>query len=49
MTGLDRPIVFQELEAPIFQDHLAHEGGKIVIPKHRPPLTLGIIPGTHFC
>ena len=28
--------------------HLAHEGGKVVIPTHRPPLTPGDILGTHF-
>jgi hypothetical protein len=27
----------------------AHEGGKVVSPKHRPPLSPGNIPGTHFC
>jgi hypothetical protein len=27
----------------------AHEGGKVVSPKHRPPLPPGRIPGTHFC
>jgi hypothetical protein len=27
----------------------AHEGGNVVSPKHRPPLTPGNIPGTHFC
>jgi len=27
----------------------AHEGGKLVIPTHRPPLPPGNIPGTHFC
>ena len=27
----------------------AHEGGKVVSPKHRPPLPPGNIPGTHFC
>jgi hypothetical protein len=26
-----------------------HEGGKVVSPTHRPPLTPGNIPGTHFC
>jgi hypothetical protein len=26
----------------------AHEGGKVFIPTHPPPLTPGIIPGTHF-
>jgi hypothetical protein len=28
---------------------LAHEGGKVVSPTHRPPLTPGNFPGTHFC
>ena len=28
---------------------LAHEGGKVVSPTYRPPLTPGKIPGTHFC
>jgi hypothetical protein len=27
----------------------AHEGGKVVSPTHRSPLTPGNIPGTHFC
>ena len=27
----------------------AHEGGKVVSPTHRPPLTSRNIPGTHFC
>jgi hypothetical protein len=28
---------------------LAHEGGKVVSRKQRPPLPPGNIPGTHFC
>jgi len=28
---------------------LAHEGGKVVSPTHRPPLPPGNIPGTHYC
>ena len=28
---------------------LAHEGGKVVSRTHRPPLSPGNIPGTHFC
>jgi hypothetical protein len=28
---------------------LAHEGGKVVSPTHRPPLPPGNIPGTYFC
>jgi hypothetical protein len=27
----------------------AHEGGKFVSPRHRPPLPPGIVPGTYFC
>ena len=27
----------------------AHKGGKVVSPTHRPPLSPGNIPGTHFC
>jgi hypothetical protein len=27
----------------------AHEGGKVVSPTHRPPLSPGNIPGTHLC
>jgi len=27
----------------------AHEGGKVVSLAHRPPLSPGNIPGTHFC
>jgi len=27
----------------------AHEGGKVVSPRHRPPLHPGNIPGTYFC
>jgi hypothetical protein len=26
-----------------------HKGGTVVSPKHRPPLSPGNIPGTHFC
>ena len=27
----------------------AHDGGKVVSPRHRPPLPTGNAPGTHFC
>ena len=39
ITGLDRSLRFQEVEAPKFQ-----EGGKVVIHTHRPPFTPGNIP-----
>jgi hypothetical protein len=32
-----------------FSRQSAHEGGKVVSPMHRPPLTPGIIPDAHFC
>ena len=37
-TGLDRPIILQEVEAPRMNRKLAYEGGKIVSPTHRPPV-----------
>jgi hypothetical protein len=49
ITGLDRPLGFQEAEAPRMSRQSAHEGGKVVSPTHRPSLTPGKIPGTHFC
>ena len=41
----------QEFEAAWISRHLTHEGGKVVSPMHRLPLTPppGDIPGTHFC
>jgi len=35
-TGLDRPLGLQEFEAPRISRQSAHEGGKVVIPMHRP-------------
>jgi hypothetical protein len=49
ITGLDRPLAFQEVEAPRISRQSAHEGGKVVSPTHWPPLPTGNIPGTHFC
>jgi hypothetical protein len=49
ITGLDRPLGLQEVEARRISRHLAHEGGKVVSPMHRLPLPPGDIPGTHFC
>jgi len=37
-TGLDRSWGFHEVEAPIFQNNLPHEGDMAVSPTHRPPL-----------
>jgi hypothetical protein len=36
--GLGRPLGLQEVEAPRISRQLAHEGGKVVSRKHRPPL-----------
>jgi hypothetical protein len=49
ITGLDRPLGLQEVEAPRISRQSAHEGGKAVSPTHRPPLLPGDIRGTHFC
>ena len=38
ITGLDRPLGFQDVEAHRFLTQSAHEGGKVVSPTHRPPL-----------
>jgi hypothetical protein len=38
ITGLDRPWVFQEFEAPIFQDSQHMKVVRSVSPTHRPPL-----------
>jgi len=49
ITGLDRPLGFQEVEVPRISRQSAHEDGKVVSPTHRPPLPPGDIPGTRFC
>jgi hypothetical protein len=36
---LDRPIGFQEVEAPRISRQSAHEGGKVVSPTHRAAFT----------
>jgi hypothetical protein len=38
MQSLDRPLGFQEVQAPTISRHSAHEGGKVVSPMHWPPL-----------
>ena len=38
-TGLDRPWRFQEVESSQISRQWAHEGGKVVSPRQRPPLT----------
>jgi hypothetical protein len=50
ITGLDRPLGFQEVEATRISRQSAHEGGKDVSTKHRPPFTpRGNIPPTQIC
>jgi len=41
------PEVSRKLRLPDFVT--TQDGGKVVSLKHRPPLPLGNIPGTHFC
>jgi hypothetical protein len=38
----------RELKFPNYMT-TAQDGGKVVSPKHRPPLHPGSAPGTHFC
>jgi len=39
----------QKVETPGISRQSVHEGGKVVSPTHRSPLTSGDIPGTRFC
>ena len=48
-TGLDRLLGFQEVEATRISRQSAHEGSKVVSPRHRPSLLSGRIPGSYFC
>ena len=38
ITGLDRPLGVQQVEAPRIFRQSAHEGGKVVNPTHQAPL-----------
>jgi len=38
-TILDRPLGLEEVEAPTISRQSAREGGKVVIPRHRPSLS----------
>jgi len=49
ITGLDRLLRFQEVEAPRISIQSAHGGGKVVSLSHWPPLPPGDISGTQFC
>ena len=50
-SGLDRPLLFQEDEAPRISRQSVHEGDKVVSPTHRLPLLPGDTAGrlNHFC
>jgi hypothetical protein len=48
VIGLEWPRGFQKLRFPDFMI-TAQDGGKVVSLTHRPPLTPGNAPGTHFC
>jgi hypothetical protein len=41
--GMDRPLGFQEVEAPRISRQSAHEGGKVVSPTHSTPLLSRVI------
>jgi len=44
ITGLDKSLVLQEVEALRIYRQPAHEGGMVVSPTHRPPILLMIYP-----
>jgi hypothetical protein len=44
ITGLDKSVGLQEVEAHRISRQSAHEGGKVVSPTHRPPLPPGRTP-----
>jgi hypothetical protein len=48
ITGPDRPLGLQDVEAPRISRQLAHEGGRFVNPLHWSPLPPGDIHGTHL-
>jgi hypothetical protein len=48
ITGLDRPLGFQEFEDPVIYRQSTYEDGKVGSPTHWPPLPIENIPGTHF-
>ena len=47
--SLDRPLGLQEVEANRITRESAHEGGKVVSPRHLPPLGPGDTSGIYFC
>jgi hypothetical protein len=49
LQTLTDPEVSRRLRLPDFKKQLAHEGDKVVSPKHRPALPPGNIPGPHSC
>jgi hypothetical protein len=49
ITGLDRPLGLQEVEAPRISRQSAHECGKVGSSTHRPSLPPGDSPVTHSC
>jgi hypothetical protein len=49
ITGLDRSLGLQEVEAHRISRQLAHEGGKAVSRTYWPRLPPADTPGTHFC
>jgi hypothetical protein len=48
ITGRDRPLGLQEVEAPRISRQSAHEYRKFVRPKRQPPLPLRIYPWHSF-
>jgi hypothetical protein len=48
ISGLDKPLGLQQIEASKISRQLAQEGGKVVSPPHQPPSPPGDIAGPHF-
>jgi hypothetical protein len=49
ITGLDRPLGFQEVEAPRFTDNRHTKGVRLSAVRTGRLYPPGNIPGTHFC
>ena len=49
ITGLEKPLGLHEVETARIVRQSAHEGGKVVSLRFRPPLPPGNILGTHLC
>jgi len=49
ISALDMPLLLQDLKTLRISRQSANEGGMVVSPKRRPPLSSGNIPCTYSC